>query len=141
MRAQRITHYEHYQHGSLRHFKRLMPLVNDMWCAKTEENGVRTVKSWIVKNSSSIPSMITKCNQNMAPIMRDQIVMRTFDFSKMYTNIELDDLKNKLSILIDQLSNFKQSTSRNRFFSVPRDDTKESRWKRNAFGDSKSANV
>ena len=74
-----------------------MPLVNDMWCAKTQEIGVRTVKSWIVKKSS-IPSMITKCNQNMAPIMRDQIVMRTFDFSKMYTNTELDDLENKLSI-------------------------------------------
>ena len=26
-------------------FKRLMPLVNDMWCAKTKEIGVRTVKS------------------------------------------------------------------------------------------------
>ena len=105
-------------------FKRLMPLVNDMWCAKTEEIGVRTVKSWIVKNSSSIPSMITKCNQNMAPIMSYQIVMRTFDFSKMYTNIELVDLKNKLSILIEQLLNFKQSTSRNRFFSVLCDDAK-----------------
>ena len=119
-------------------FKRLMPLVNDMWCAKTEEIGVRTVEPWIVKNSSSIPSMITKCNQNMAPIMRDQIVMRTFDFSKMYTDIQLDDLENKLSILIDQLFNFKQSTSRNRFFTVPRDDSKESRWTQIALDDSKN---
>jgi len=69
--------------------------------------------------------------------MRDQIVVRTFDFSKMYTNIELDDLKNKLPILIDQLLNFKQSTSRNRFFSVHRDGFKESCWTRNAFDDSK----
>jgi hypothetical protein len=74
---------------------------------KTEEIEVRKVKSWIVKKSSLIPSMITKCNQNMVPIMRDQIVMRIFDFSKIYTNIELDDLKNKLSILIEPLFNFK----------------------------------
>ena len=47
-------------------------------------------------------------------------------------------LKNKLSILIDQPFNPKQSTSRNRFFTVPRDDSKESRWTRNAFDDSKN---
>jgi len=46
--------------------------------------------------------------------------------------------KNKLSILIDQLLNLKQSTSRNRFFAVPRDDSKESRWTRNASDDFKN---
>ena len=118
-----------------------MPLVNGMRCAKTQEIGLRTVKSWIVKNSSSIPSMITKCNQNMAPIKRDQIDMRTFDFSKIYINIELDDLEKKLLILIDRLFNFKRSTSRNRFLTVPRDDSKESRWTLIAFDESKIANV
>ena len=65
-----------------------MPLANDTWCAKTEKIGVRTIKSWLVKNSTLVPSMITKCNQNMAPIMRDQIAMRTFDFLKLYTIID-----------------------------------------------------
>ena len=67
--------------------------------------------------------------------MRDQIVMRTYDLSKMYINIQLDDLKNKLSILIDQLFDFKRSTGRDRFLSVPRDASKESSWKRQSFND------
>jgi len=116
-------------------FKGLMPLVHEMWCSKTKEIGFYSEKSWIVENSASIPSLITHCNQNTAPALRDQIVMRTYDFSKMYTNIQLDDLKNKLSILIDQLFTFEQSTGRDCFLSVPRDDSKESLWKRQTFND------
>jgi hypothetical protein len=117
-------------------FKGLMPIVHDMWCSKTEEIGFHSDKSWIVENSASVPSLITHCNQNTASALRDQVVMRTYDFSKMYTNIQLDDLKNKLSILIDQLFTFKRSTGRERFLSVPRDGSKESTWKRHSFNDS-----
>ena len=117
-------------------FKGLMPIVHKMWSAKTKEIDFHSEKSWIVENSASIPSLITHCNQNTAPALRDQIVMRTYDFSKMYTNIQLDDLKNKLSILIDQLFTFKRNTGRDRFLSVPRDDSKESSWKRQTFNDS-----
>ena len=112
-----------------------MPIVHKMWSAKTKEIDFHSETSWIVENSALIPSLITHCNQNTAPALRDQIVMRTYDFSKMYTNIQLDDLKNNLFILIDQLFTFKQSTGRDCFLSVPRDDSKESSWKRQTFND------
>ena len=56
----------------------------------------------------------------------------------MYTNIQLEDLKNKLSTLVDNLFNFKQNTSRDRYryLSVPRKSSLEATWKKDHFNDS-----
>ena len=45
--------------------KSLIPTEHDMWNEKTKEIGVHTDKSWISKNSTSVPSMVTKGNKKL----------------------------------------------------------------------------
>ena len=58
--------------------------------------------------------------------------MRTYDFSKMYTNINLVDLKLKMSRLVDQIFTFKSRTD---FLCVPRKSSEKASRTSASFGD------
>ena len=84
-------------------FKALMPVVHDLWKSKMAEVGVRSKGCWIAKDSGRVPSIAVLLNRNFTKAQRRTIILKTFDFSKMYTNIKLPELKEQMGKLMDWL--------------------------------------
>ena len=66
-------------------FKALMPVVNNLWDVKMSQTGISSFGSWIAKDSSHMPRLIERMNNNIPSTQRGNVRLRAFDFSKMYT--------------------------------------------------------
>ena len=84
-------------------FKALMPTLNGMWCAKFLEGGVGTDASWILNHSARVPELIERLNNSIPRTARSGVKICTYDFKKMYTNINLSSLKQRMKDLLAAL--------------------------------------
>ena len=84
-----------------RAFKQLMPVVHAMWEAKWKEVDITVRGCWVVNNSAGVPLLAQALNRQIRKSERANVVLRTFDFSDMYTNIELSSLKSQVGKLLD----------------------------------------
>jgi len=93
----------------------------------------RSLKPWVCKDSQQIPKLINHLNRSI-PLNQRQfpVLLQSYDFSKMYTNIDLNDLKSRLHSLFQEV--FEKN---NRFLLVDKDGSK-SRWSRTKKADSSS---
>ena len=82
-------------------FKQLMPVVHAMWEAKWKEVSITVRGCWVVNNSAGVPLLAQALNRQILKSERANVVLRTFDFSDMYTNIELSSLKSQVGKLRD----------------------------------------
>ena len=55
----------------------------------------------MVNNSAGVPLLAQALNRQIRKSERANVVLRTFDFSDMYTNIELSSLKSQVGKLLD----------------------------------------
>ena len=59
---------------------------------------------WVCSDSKVIPTMINHLNRSIPLAERHKpVLLQSFDFSKMYTNINLEDLKNRLNVLFKKV--------------------------------------
>ena len=58
-----------------------------------------------------MPLIAVRLNRNFTKIERGTMILKTFDFSKMYINIKLPELKIEMGKLIDWLFTFKGTTN------------------------------
>ena len=119
-------------------FKALMPAVHELWKAKMAEVGLRSEGCWIAKDSSRVPSIAVRLNRNFTKTQRGTMVLRTFDFSKMYTNIKLPELKEQMGKLMDWLFAFKSIANKTHLV-VPRGKNAKAKWLRQGVEDNKKA--
>ena len=119
-------------------FKAMMPSVHELWSSKLSEVGIFTSKCWIAKDSSRVPELISNLNYQTPKAKRKDVTFRTFDFTQMYTNIDLASLKSQIAKLIDWVFALQlQSTSRCKFLRVFRlKKENQQNWTRNEEDDS-----
>ena len=59
---------------------------------------------WVCSDSKVVPNMINHLNRSIPLDQRHQpVLLQSFDFSNMYTNINLEDLKSRLNALFKQV--------------------------------------
>ena len=82
-----------------RGMKALMPLAHSMWAAEYARHGILVRKSWILDSSTDAVDMIKRFNRSLSVHARRHHTLNilSFDFKNMYTNIDLQDLKNRLA--------------------------------------------
>ena len=85
-----------------------MPSEHELWSSKLSEVGINALKCWIAKDSSRVPDLISNLNHQTPKTKRKDVVFRTFDFTQMYTNIDIASLKSQIVKLIDWVFDLKQ---------------------------------
>ena len=102
-----------------RAFSGLLPVADSMWDARMREAKVYSRGSWVLRDSQGVPSMVRQMNNDIPVSRRAGVRLQTFDFAKMYTNIRLDVLKERMRHLFTQLFKFqKDGCRRHRFLRV-----------------------
>jgi len=82
-------------------FKAMFPTVNDLWVSKLKKADVPCDSSWILNDSTGVVEVINKLNLSRYEIDKaSPILLQSFDFSTLYTKIDLVDLKACMRILI-----------------------------------------
>ena len=85
-----------------------------------QEAGLYSRGSWILRDSSGVPQMVRRMNNEIPVDGRARVRLQTFDFAKMYTNIRLDVLKARMRVLFTQLFDHQSQSGRRRnFLRVP----------------------
>jgi len=88
-------------------FKAMFPAVNDLWVSKLKKADVPCVSSWILNDSTGVVEVINKLN-----LLRSEVdeafplLLQSFDFSTLYTKIDLMDLKARMRVLINKVFNW-----------------------------------
>jgi hypothetical protein len=76
-------------------------MVNDLWVSKLRKAHVPSVSCWILNDSTGIvdkiPYSFRKKNRRSSPLL-----LQLFDFSTLYTKIDLTDLKAHVKVMINK---------------------------------------
>jgi hypothetical protein len=82
-------------------FKATFPTVNDLWVSKLKETNVPCHCSWILNDSIGVVEVSNNFNQSKSKIDKaSPLLLQSFDFSTLYTKIDLVDLKARMRVLI-----------------------------------------
>ncbi len=87
-------------------FKVLFPTVNDLWVSKLKKADVPCDSSWILNDFTGVVEVIN--NLNHSKFESDKVsplLLQSFDFSTLYTKIDLVDLKARMRVLINKVCN------------------------------------
>ena len=121
-----------------RTFKALTPLVEQIWEEKWLKAGIKVKGTWIAKDSGRVPMIVHALNRHVKKSDRANVMLRTFDFSQMYTNIKLDALKTQMSKLFDLIFELKsRECERNIYVKIPHNESEHIKWIRYKQKDSK----
>jgi hypothetical protein len=74
--------------------KLLFPTVNDLWVSKLKKADVPCDSSWMLNDSTGVVEVINNLNRSRSEIDKaSPLLLQSFDFSTLYTKIDLVDLK------------------------------------------------
>ncbi len=87
-------------------FKALFPTVNDLWVSKLKKADVPCDSSWILNDSTGVVEVINNLNRSRSESDKaSPLLLQSFDFSTLYTKIDLVDLKARMRVLINKVCN------------------------------------
>jgi hypothetical protein len=87
-------------------FKAMFPTVNQLWVSKLKKADVPRDSSWILNGSTGVVEVINKLNHSRSEIDKaSPLLLQSFDFSTLYTKIDLVDLKARMRVLINKVFN------------------------------------
>jgi hypothetical protein len=84
----------------------MFPMVNDLWVSKLKKADVPCDNSWILHDCTGVVEIVNKLNLSRSEIDKaSPLLLQSFDFSTLYTKIDLVDLKACLRVLINKVFN------------------------------------
>jgi hypothetical protein len=84
----------------------MFPMVNDLWVSKLKKADVPCDSSWIFNDSPGVVEEINELNLSRYEIDKaSPLLLQSFDFSTLYTKIDLVDLKARMRVLINKVFN------------------------------------
>jgi hypothetical protein len=87
-------------------FKAMFPTVNHLWVSKLKKADVPCDSSWILNGSTGVVEVINNLNRLRSEIDKaSPLLLQFFDFSTLYTKIDLVDLKACMRVLINKVFN------------------------------------
>jgi hypothetical protein len=79
-------------------------MVNDLWVSKLRKADVPCDRSWILNDSTGVVEVINKLKLSRSEIDKaSPLLLHSFDFSTLYTKIDLVDLKARMRVLISKV--------------------------------------
>jgi hypothetical protein len=100
-------------------FKAMFPTVNDRWVSKLKKADVPCDSSWILNDSTGVVEVINNLNRSKSEIDKaSPLLLQSFDFSTLYTKIDLVDLKARMRVLINKVFNRMLKLHRFKFLMV-----------------------
>jgi len=99
--------------------KLCFPTVNDPWVSKLKKADVPCDSSWILNDSTGVVEVINSLNLLRSEIDKaSPVLLQSFDFSTLYTKIDLVDLKARMRVLINKVFNWMLKLHRFKFLMV-----------------------
>jgi hypothetical protein len=87
--------------------KLCFPTVNDLLVSKLKKADVPCDSSWILNDSTGVVEVINNLNLLRSEIDKaSALLLQSFDFSTLYTKIDLVDLKAHMRVLINKVFNW-----------------------------------
>jgi hypothetical protein len=84
----------------------MFPTVNDFWVSKLKKLDVPCDSSWIRNESTGVVEVINNLNRSRPEFDKaSPLLLQSFDFSILYTKIDLVDLKACMRVLINKVFN------------------------------------
>jgi hypothetical protein len=81
-------------------------MVNDLWVSKLKKADVPCDSSWILNDSTGVVEVINNLNHSRSEIDKaSPLLLQSFDFSTLYSKIDLVDLKARMRVLINKVFN------------------------------------
>ncbi len=81
-------------------------MVNDLWVSKVKKADIPCDSSWILNDSTGVVEVINNLNLLRSEIDKaSPLLLQSFDFSTLYTKIDLVDLKARMRVLINKVFN------------------------------------
>jgi hypothetical protein len=101
-------------------FKATFPTVNDLWISKLKKADVPCDSSWILNDSTGVVEVINNLNRlrSEIDIASPLLLSQSFDFSALYTKIDLVDLKARIRVLINKVFHWMLELHRCKFLMV-----------------------
>jgi hypothetical protein len=101
--------------------------VEDLWISSLAKVGIKASSSWIITDSAQVPQLVRKLNSYVHTEQDTHAQgLSTHDFSTLYTNIQLQELGDRLATLVNRLFARRRKSSRNRhkFLCITGDDVR-----------------
>jgi len=87
-------------------FKAKFPMVNGLWVSKLKKTNIPCDSSWILSDSTRMVAVINNLYHSRFEIDKaSPLLLQSFDFSTLYTKIDLVDLKARMRVLINKIFN------------------------------------
>ncbi len=84
----------------------MFPTVNDLWVSKLKTTNVPCDSSWILNDCTRVVEVINNLNCSRCEIDKaSPLLLQSFDFSTLYTKIDLVDIKAHMRVLINKVFN------------------------------------
>jgi hypothetical protein len=97
----------------------MFPTVNDLWVSKLKKADVPCDSSWILNDSKGVVELINNLKLLRSEIDKaSPLLLQPFDFSTLYTKIDLVDLKACMRVLINKVFNQMPKLHRFKFLMV-----------------------
>ncbi|KAH7429047.1 hypothetical protein KP509_09G028400 [Ceratopteris richardii] len=94
-------------------FKAILPTIHDIWKELLRDADVPTSSSWILYNSLGVVPVIKSLNSSRTIEEKSvPLGLQTFDFTTLYTKLDLNDLKHRISSLVRKVFSFKFTKDR-----------------------------
>ncbi len=100
-------------------FKAMFPTVNHLWVSKLKKADVPCDSSWILNGCTGVVEVINKLNHSRSEIDKaSALLLQSFDFSTLYTKIDIVDSKARMRVLINKVFNQMLKLDRFKFLMV-----------------------
>jgi hypothetical protein len=97
----------------------MFPTVNDLWVSKLKKADLPCDSSWILNDSTGVVEVINNLNRSRSEIDKaSPLLLKSFDFSTLYTKIDLVDLKARMRVPINKVFNRMLELHRFKFLMV-----------------------
>ena len=92
-----------------RFFTFIMDDLEKLWITTLKDANISPFPSWICTSSREIKPLLNYLNRHVRKSDRSNVSFQTMDFSKMYTNINLQDLKSRIHAIINRVFNARRA--------------------------------
>jgi hypothetical protein len=100
-------------------FTAMFPTVNNFWVSKLNKADVPCDSSWILNDFTGVVEVINNLNCSRSEIDKaSPLLLQSFDFSTLYTKIDLVDLKAHMRVMINKVFNWMLKCHRFKFLMV-----------------------
>jgi hypothetical protein len=93
--------------------KALLPLSHNLWSKVFARHNIHVDESWILDSSNDVADLIKRFNRSLSPHARKHHIINllSYDFKNMYTNINLADLKTRMTELFSKFYTLREEQS------------------------------